>query len=345
LATTGARTTSTPAHEVLEWARELVTPALRTAIDTLPEDIRHIAGYHFGWWDEHGQPIQASGGKALRATLALLTAEAVGATASAVLPAAVAVELVHNFSLLHDDVIDHDLTRRHRPTAWSVFGTSAAILAGDALVSLASEVLAGSAHPAALRGIRVLNTAVQDLIEGQIMDIDFEQRDDVDLPECQRMAQGKTGALLGAACELGVIFGGGAPEQAQHLRAFGDNLGLAFQHADDLLGIWGDPDVTGKPAYSDLQCRKKSLPVVAALRSRTPAGNELAARYQHDKPLSQAELIEAAELIDTAGGRAWSQDQAGQLLAEAQHQLHAAHLLARTTELEALSHLVTRRDH
>ncbi|TDD10177.1 polyprenyl synthetase family protein [Saccharopolyspora terrae] len=342
---TGARPTNPPAHEVLDWGRQLVTPALRTAVDTLPEDMRHIAGYHFGWWDEHGRSTQASGGKALRATLVFLTAEAVGGSAPSALPAAAAVELVHNFSLLHDDVIDHDATRRHRPTAWSVFGTSAAILAGDALVSLASDVLAESTHPAGLRGIRMLNSAIQVLIEGQITDIAFEQRTDVDLHECQRMAQAKTGTLLGAACELGVLFGGGTSGQAQHLRTYGENLGLAFQHVDDLLGIWGDPEVTGKPAYSDLHGRKKTLPIVAALKSRTPAGNELAARYQRDEPLAQAELIEVAELVDTAGGRVWSQGQADQLLAEAQRHLHAARLVARTTELEALAHLVTRRDH
>ncbi|GAA4826997.1 family 2 encapsulin nanocompartment cargo protein polyprenyl transferase [Saccharopolyspora rosea] len=307
--------------------------------------MRHIAGYHFGWWDERGQPRRASGGKALRAALVLLTAEAVGATASAALPAAVAVELVHNFSLLHDDVIDQDVTRRHRPTAWSVFGTSAAILAGDALVTLASGVLGTSEHPAALRGIRVLNNSVQDLIQGQIMDIAFEQRDDVELAECQRMAQSKTGALLGAACELGTLFGDAAPEQTEHLRAFGDKLGLAFQHADDLLGIWGDPDVTGKPAYSDLHGRKKTLPVVAALQSGTPAGNELATRYQREEPLSHAELTEVADLIDTAGGRSWSHDQASRLLTEARHHLHAANPHARTAELEALADMVTDRDH
>ncbi|MHA6800330.1 family 2 encapsulin nanocompartment cargo protein polyprenyl transferase [Bounagaea algeriensis] len=344
MTTTGARPADVTAHEVLDRGRQLVTPALRNAVDTLPEDMRHIAGYHFGWWDEHGRSTDANGGKALRATLVLLSAEAARAEATPALPAAVAVELVHGFSLLHDDVIDRDTTRRHRPSAWSVFGTSAAILAGDALVSLATGVLADSEHPTALRGIRVLNTAVQDLIEGQIMDIAFEQRSDVDLPECQRMAQAKTGTLLATACELGALFGSGTSEQAQHLRAFGANLGLAFQHVDDLLGIWGDPAVTGKPAYSDLHGRKKTLPVVAALQSQTPAGSELAARYAQDA-LEHAELVESAALVESAGGRAWSRAQADQLLAEAQHHLHAGRLRSRTAELDALAQLITHREH
>ncbi len=344
MTTTGARPADDTAHEVLDRGRQLVTPPLRRAVDTLPDDMRHIAGYHFGWWDEHGRSTEANGGKALRATLVLLSAEAAGKDAAAALPAAVAVELVHGFSLLHDDVIDRDTTRRHRPSAWSVFGTSAAILAGDALVSLATGVLADSEHPTAIRGIRVLNTAVQDLIEGQIMDIAFEQRSDVDLAECQRMAQAKTGALLGTACELGALFGSGTSEQAQHLRTFGENLGLAFQHVDDLLGIWGNPTVTGKPAYSDLHGHKKSLPIVAALQSQTPAGRELDARYAQDE-LTHAALVEFATLVESAGGRAWSQAQADQLLAAAQHHLHAAHLHSQTTELEALAHLVTHREH
>src|SRR5262249_38599046 len=157
--------------------------------------------------------------------------------------------LVHNFSLLHDDVMDGDLTRRHRPTAWSVFGVNAAILAGDALLALGLDVLAASGHGQAQRAIRMLNTAVLDLLDGQRADLAFEQRSDVELPECVRMAESKTGALLGCACALGAMFGGGHPEQVEHLYGFGERMGLAFQFVDDLLGIWGDPAVTGKPVY------------------------------------------------------------------------------------------------
>ncbi len=333
------------AREALAWSRQHVDPALRAAIDTLPEDLRHIAGYHFGWWDEHGRAIEATGGKTLRSALVLLTAEAVGSTAQAAVPAAVAVELVHNFSLLHDDVIDADATRRHRPTAWNVFGVSAAILAGDALLSLASGVLADSGNPAALRGIRLLNTAVQGLIQGQIMDLAFEQRSDVDVAECQRMARNKTGVLLGAACELGALFGDAGDEQTEHLRDFGDELGLAFQHVDDLLGIWGESEHTGKPAYSDLRSHKKTLPVVFALNSETSAGRELASGYHRDTPESAPEPSSTAELVDRAGGRAWSQTQSDQLLDRALHHLRAANPVARTTELEALARLTTHRDH
>jgi geranylgeranyl diphosphate synthase type I len=159
------------------------------------------------------------------------------------------------------------------------------------------------------------------------------------------MAEGKTGALLGASCALGALFGGGTAEQVDRLGAFGRDLGLAFQHVDDLLGIWGDSSVTGKPVYSDLRNRKKSLPVVAALTSGTAAGNELSAFYRTSRELSDTELVRAAELIDVSGGRAWSQAQADELLERALRCLASAASAPRAaTELGVLAKLATRRD-
>jgi geranylgeranyl diphosphate synthase type I len=301
MTTIDVKSTARSAAEVLAASRASVEPVLRVAIDTLPLAMMRIAGYHFGWWDENGHPEQAGGGKAIRPALVLLSAEAVGGVPAVVVPAAAAVELVHNFSLLHDDVMDGDLTRRHRRTAWSVFGRNAAILAGDALLALALDVLAATGHPIAMEGIRMLTAAVQDLVEGQSADLDFEQRVEVELVECLRMAERKTGALMGCACAVGACWGGAHREQVERLRRFGVHLGVAFQHVDDLLGIWGDPVVTGKPVYSDLRSRKKSLPVVAALTSDTPAGRELAALYLGDQPSSDSELAHAAELIEIAG--------------------------------------------
>ncbi|MGQ0715825.1 MAG: family 2 encapsulin nanocompartment cargo protein polyprenyl transferase [Pseudonocardiales bacterium] len=351
MTTSDVMTEGRSAGEVLAWSRTTVEPALRTAVDTLPPMMRRIAGYHFGWWNEHGQPdqvpgVKATGGKAIRPALVLLSAQAVGGVTAVAVPAAAAVELVHNFSLLHDDVIDGDVTRRHRPTAWSVFGLNAAILAGDALLTLALDVLATSGHPAATDGTRLLSAAVQELVEGQSMDLDFEQRTQVEVAECQRMAEGKTGALLRCACAVGALFGGGSPEQVQCLRGFGAHLGLAFQHMDDLLGIWGDPAVTGKPVYSDLRSRKKSLPVVATLTSGTPSGRELAALYHRDQPLTSTDLARAADLIDTAGGRTWSHTQVDDLLVAAMRDLQAAGPTDRAAgELGALARLATHRDH
>jgi geranylgeranyl diphosphate synthase type I len=344
-------TTSEPrmvrtAGEVLAWSRSMVDPALRSAVDTLPGSMRLIAGHHFGWWDERGDPTDAAaGGKAIRPALTLLAAEAAGAEPVAAVPAAAAVELVHSFSLLHDDVMDGDRTRRHRPTTWAAFGVGAAILGGDALLTLAFDVLASSEHPAATESMRRLSAAVQDLVDGQSADIAFEARADVDLPECLTMAEGKTAALLGCACELGGLFSG-RPDQAGRLRDFGEHLGLAFQLADDLLGIWGDPRATGKAIYSDLRRRKKSLPVVAALTSDTPPGHTLAELYHRDTPLSDDELTDAAELIELAGGRTWCRRKADELLTDALHQLWSIAPVERPArELETLARMVTDRDH
>jgi geranylgeranyl diphosphate synthase type I len=332
--------------QTLAWSKELVEPAMREAVGTLPASTRRIAGYHLGWWDRHGTVEKAPKGKAIRPTLVLLSAAVVGGSPRESVPAAVAVELVHNFSLLHDDVMDGDLTRRHRPTAWSVFGVGSAILAGDALLTLGLDVLAASGHSAADGAMRTLSAAVQELVDGQCADLEFEQRSTVDLSECESMAAGKTAALMGGACALGAMFGHATPERVGHLRAFGEHIGLAFQHVDDLLGIWGKPKTTGKPVFSDLRNRKKSLPVVAALTSGTEAGDELAELYARTSPPPDKELPHVADLVEKAGGRAWSQAQADELLARAVVRLdEVGSTSPAAAELTDLARLLIHRDH
>jgi geranylgeranyl diphosphate synthase type I len=261
-------------------------------------------------------------------------------------PAAVAIGLIHEFSLLHDDVMDGDETRRHRPTAWTVFGTGEAILVGDALLALGLRVIATSGHATAREGVSSLSKAVFALTDGQMADLAFESRDDVTLAEVESMAQKKTSALIGVACALGAGFGGAGPEAVEHFRGFGERLGLAFQHVDDLLGIWGDPSVTGKPVHADLARRKKSLPVMAALRSGSPARAELAELYRGDKSVSDADLGRAAALVEAAGGRAWSLAEVDRLWAGALEALDAARPSSRArAELHELAELVVRRDH
>ncbi|MEU7938369.1 family 2 encapsulin nanocompartment cargo protein polyprenyl transferase [Microbispora bryophytorum] len=334
------------AADVLARTRDLVEPALRRAVGTLPPSMRRVAGYHFGWWDARGRPTPACGGKALRPAFTLLAAESAGGDPDTALPAAVAVELVHNFSLVHDDVMDGDAVRRHRPTVWNVFGRSEAILAGDSLLALAFAVLAEGGRPA--DSARTLARCVQSLLDGQSADLGFEERGDVSLGECVRMAEGKTGALFGCACALGALqaaglSGGATTEQTAFLRVFGERVGLAFQIVDDLLGIWGDPAVTGKPVHSDLRNRKKSLPVVAALTSGTSAGRALAVLFRH--PLAQTDLARAARLVDEAGGRAWSLARVDDLLSEALEALRSAELApGPAAGLEALARLAADRD-
>ncbi|NUR61671.1 MAG: polyprenyl synthetase family protein [Catenulispora sp.] len=284
---------------------------------------------------------RSGGGKLLRPGLVLAAAKAVagpGTAGRAVLSAAAAVELAHNFTLLHDDLIDRDRTRRHRPTAWTVFGAENAILAGDAMLALALRLVAGE-----LAGR--LAECVIEICDGQYDDCAFEQRDDVTLDECLAMAGKKTAALLGCACALGASAVRAAPAAAAALEEFGREIGIAFQLTDDLLGIWGDPVTTGKPVGSDLTARKKSLPVVAALSAGTAASEELAELYALERNFTELELRRAADAVERAGGRTWAAAEATARVARAHAHLAKAPGInqAAVRDLRAIADLITRR--
>jgi geranylgeranyl diphosphate synthase type I len=298
-------------------ARDLVGPATEAALNRLTPRVRRVAAYHYGLADAQGNPVSGGSGKALRSALALLSARAAGVGPERGVTAAVAVELVHNWSLLHDDIMDGDTERRHRPTAWTVFGVGAAILAGDGLVALANDLLLEDAAPGGLWAARCLSTAVLRLVAGQGEDLAFEERGDVTLAECIEMAGDKTAALMACACTIGAVHVGAPPELAMGLAEFGGHVGLAFQLTDDLLGIWGAPEVTGKPVRADLRARKKSLPVVAALTSGTPEAAELKKLLAQEEELSEDDLVRAADLIVAAGGKAWAEKEADDRLAAA----------------------------
>ncbi|SMF53976.1 geranylgeranyl diphosphate synthase, type I [Streptomyces sp. Amel2xC10] len=314
------------ATAILERARVSVDPELRAAVDALPGPLRRIARYHFGWEHPDGTPASGNAGKAIRPALVLAAAAALGGPAAraAAARAAAAVELVHNFTLLHDDVMDRDATRRHRPTAWTVFGDADAILAGDALQALALGMLAEDPHPASTAAVARLAACVVELCAGQQVDTALERRDpaEVTLDEVLAMAEAKTGALIGCACAVGALYAGAADDDVDALDAFGREAGLAFQLIDDVIGLWGDPRHTGKPAGADLAARKKSLPVVAALSSGTPAAEELAALYA--APFDPADLDRTVLAVEQAGGRAWAQEQAADRMSRAMSELARA---------------------
>ncbi|MFF4399289.1 family 2 encapsulin nanocompartment cargo protein polyprenyl transferase [Streptomyces sp. NPDC001480] len=337
------------AAAILDRSRASVDPELRAAVESLPSSIRRIAQYHFGWRHADGTPATGSAGKAIRPALVLAAADALGGPGAraASLRAAAAVELVHNFTLLHDDVMDRDTSRRHRPTAWTVFGDADAILAGDALQALALRLLAGDPHPASGPAAARLADCVVELCAGQHADTAMEKRapDDVTLDEVLVMAEAKTGALLGCACALGALYAGATEEEVAALDAFGRQAGLAFQLIDDVIGIWGDPERTGKPAGADLAARKKSLPVVAALTSGTPAAVELAELY--GKPYEEGDtegIARTAQAVERAGGRDWAQAQAADRMARAMQELaRAVPDPEAAGGLLALAEFVTRR--
>jgi geranylgeranyl diphosphate synthase type I len=331
---------------LLERARAEVDPVLRDALCSLPGPMRRVALYHFGWEQADGTPAEGGSGKAIRPALVLAAAAALGGpeARAAAVRAAAAVELVHNFTLLHDDVMDRDTTRRHRPTAWTVFGDPDAVLAGDALQALAMRLLAEDPHPAARAATARLADCVVELCAGQHADTAMERRgpDEVSLDEVLAMAEAKTGALLGSACAIGGLYAGAGDADVAALDAFGREAGLAFQLIDDVIGIWGDPRRTGKPVGADLAARKKSLPVVAAFASGTPAAAELAELYARASETEDLDHI--ALTVERAGGRDWAQNQAADRMALAMQQLaRAVPDPEAAGGLLALAEFVTRR--
>jgi len=306
--------------------RSLVGPALRKAVDRLDPQMRKVVSYHLGWLDEHGHPTREDGGKAVRPTLALAGARAVGADPSSVVSGAVAVELVHNFSLVHDDIMDRDETRRHRPTVWSVWGEATAILAGDAMASLAREVLLEDPSPGASRAALMLERATRALIHGQVQDMDFEERSAVPLQECESMSNRKTSSLLAAGTVIGALLAGVGDDAVRPLWSYGMHVGLAFQLIDDVLGIWGDPKVTGKSNHSDLHAKKKSLPMTWALGQDT-ADARLLQHWMASGGTTDLEIASAFDAIDRMGAKAWAQGRATELVEAAKQDLQGGPLV------------------
>ncbi|MEU3607960.1 polyprenyl synthetase family protein [Streptomyces sp. NPDC035033] len=320
------------ATDVLRRCRALVRPALVDAVGRLHPWTGEMAAYALGWSGTDGTPDpDGSEGKGVRQALAVLGAEAVGADAAHGVPGAVAVELVHTFSLLHDDIMDADALRRRRPAVWKSYGTGPAVLAGDALLAQAVTGLAEARCDHAAAAVRHLCGTLNALVSGQAEDLRFEHRPwhgpGAVTPERYRtMAEHKTGALLGCALALGAVLGGAPEPTVTALDRAGRHLGLAFQTVDDVLGIWGDPEKTGKPVHADLRRGKKTYPVLAALAHGGPAARELAALLASPRQIDDATAAHLAALVEEAGGRTAAHE-------EAHRRLDTAHRILRDTAL------------
>ena len=266
--------------------------------------------YHMGWTGE-GAGLEATG-KRIRPLLVLLSTSACGADWQPALPAAASIELVHNFSLVHDDIQDNSDKRRGRPTTWVKWGMPMAINVGDALFVMSNQAIMDlkANYPAevVVRAAEILHNTCLELTRGQFLDMSYEERNDLSVEDYWPMIAGKTAALLSACCHIGALLGGEDDARQESYRAFGHYLGLAFQVQDDILGIWGNEALTGKSAASDLIEGKNSLPVLAGLG----ANGQFAARWKQG-PIQADEVQELARILASEGSYETASDAAKQM--------------------------------
>ncbi|MBG0787767.1 MAG: polyprenyl synthetase family protein, partial [Anaerolineaceae bacterium] len=277
-------------------------------------ELGQMLRYHMGWEDDSS--AKASKGKRLRPLIVLLTTGAFGDSPARGMPAAVAVELLHNFTLIHDDIEDQSPMRHGHPTLWHKYGTAQAINAGDALFSIAQLSILDLAKTCnqyvVLEATRAFNQMCLHLTQGQYLDISFESRSDVTVEAYKDMIAGKTAALIAYTSGLGALISGQTATEFHKLSEFGEYLGLAFQIQDDILGIWGNPNITGKSAASDILTRKKTLPNLFGL-AQCPEFRVL----WEKETLTQDQVNQMAELLEQCGVREQVESEANSLTEQA----------------------------
>ena len=319
-----------PAPLPLQAFQETMLPAVEEAMEAIVERARcraddglyEMLAYHLGWAGEGAGP--AARGKRVRPLLLLLSTEAAGGHWRRAVPAAAAVELLHNFSLIHDDIEDDGETRRGRPTVWKRWGLPLGLNGGDALFTLANIAVL-ELHPpvdaeTTLQAARILHQTALHLTKGQHLDISFEDQPAVSVEAYWQMVEGKTAALIAACTELGALLAGASDQQRRAYHEFGRMLGLAFQAWDDYLGIWGDAALTGKSTTGDLMERKKTLPVLYGLEQQ----GEFARAWAAGSPHSPEEVPALAKALEADGARAYTEATAASLTGEALQALEKA---------------------
>lgn len=284
-----------------------IQATLREAIAGSESDISPLLRYHLGWETKDGQPSTEGAGKALRPVLCLAACDLAGGDWRKALPAAAALELVHNFSLVHDDIQDRDITRRGRETLWSIHGEPRAVTAGNAMRVVADRTLmslAGSelAPEVVVDVAAELTTRYLEMIEGQYMDMSFETSGDVTVDQYLDMVGRKTGALIESAMYMGALVATGDIATAKAFGACGRRLGLAFQIRDDYLGVWGDPSATGKAVGADIRRKKKSMPVVHLFQQSGGADRKwLDEAYAGEGEVAGEAVERILEILDRLG--------------------------------------------
>jgi geranylgeranyl diphosphate synthase type I len=281
-----------------------------------------MMAYHMGWEGE-GAGVEARG-KRIRPLLVCLTCAAAGGDWEKSLPAAAAVELIHNFSLMHDDIEDNSPLRRGRLTVWKKWGIPQAINTGDAMFTLAHLTILGleatCSIQSAFQASAILQETCLKLTQGQYLDMAFEDEKEPNIEAYWLMVSGKTAALLAACTELGSLTAGCSQEDQRAYHDFGHALGLAFQAQDDFLGIWGETEITGKSVESDLATGKKTLPILYGLHQK----GKFYKRWSQ-KPILAGDVPELAQLLEDEGAKGYTQEAADLLTRDALQSLEAAH--------------------
>lgn len=337
------------ALRLLDRHREAVSAEMRAVLAEWP--FQHFAPmrYHLGWEDRMGRPTPAGGGKMLRPAFCLLCCAAVHGDWHRALPAAAALELLHNFSLIHDDIEDDSLYRHGRETVWRLWGQAQAINVGDGMFALAHLALLrladrGVPPEQVMKAAAMLNEASLRLCEGQHLDLTFEKRAEVGSEEYLTMVEGKSASLMAASTGVGAVVGDASSEVVESLREFGRLVGFAFQIRDDILGIWGDAAETGKPAGDDVRARKKSFPIVFALEHAAEADRRTLRSIYGADAMSDEGVLEVCAILERSGALAESERMADDYARRALARLRDVRLHAkRRLELERLAGYVARR--
>lgn len=319
--------------DIFQHYRNQIDIELSSILEGYQLPLYDMLRYHLGYLDVHGNPSSHSNGKALRSTLCLMTCEAVSGDFQRALPAAAALELVHNFSLIHDDIQDGDRERRHRPTVWAIHGQPQAINAGMAMRVLANVSMMrlnqhGVPSATLLQAMTLLDQTSLRLIEGQYLDLSFEQRQDISTDDYLNMVRLKTVSLIACALELGAMLVIEDRCLIQPLVNFGINLGFAFQLRDDMLGIWGNQSVTGKPVGSDILRRKKSYPIVFAWQNSNDGERETLSRLYQHKQIDEDGKDQVLQILGRTEARKQSQKMIDKYCRDARMEIEQAQVSA-----------------
>jgi geranylgeranyl diphosphate synthase type I len=328
--------------DVFQPYRAPLEAALKAALPKDPSPLSASVRYVMGWEDAEGRPSDAAG-KRLRPLVTCHIAALLGAPLDRVVPGAVAIELVHNFSLVHDEIQDQDDTRHGRPTLWARLGTAQAINAGDLLFTRAFAALAAMEDSALASSYnRVLTSATEQMIRGQWQDLSFEDRTDVSAEEYLEMVAGKTGALIGACGAIAALAAGRDEATVAAFQHWGVSIGLAFQAQDDYLGVWGNSAQTGKSNTNDIARRKKSLPVLLGLGD-PDAAPIIRSAFEGDET-DTADVRAVVASLDQAGIGDQSLSMARRFQAEAEELLAALPDTDARTGLVAMGRLLVERE-